>query len=89
MHAVADVEDGEAVPAEFATSAAVITEVRPWLALSAGAEIGLVPYGLAMVGAHVRPVDHLELGATLGVPFPLFSVGALEMQPALAAKAWF
>ena len=51
--------------------------------------VALVPYGLAMVGAHVRPVDHLELGATLGVPFPLFSVGALEMQPALAAKAWF
>ncbi|MCB9686862.1 MAG: hypothetical protein H6735_17620 [Alphaproteobacteria bacterium] len=80
---------GEAIPVEMATSVAVVTELKPWLAVSAGAEVGLVPFGIGMVGAHVRPVEQLEVGATLGVPFPLFSVGALEVQPALSAKAWF
>lgn len=73
------------------TSLSAVTEVAPGIAVSGGAKIGAMPFGLLVVGAHARPSSTAEVGLTVGVPFPLLEAGEpfrFEVDPALSVKIW-
>ena len=65
---------------ELSTTGVLLYGVSERVALSAGAQIALAPLGTAMAGVHYRPADHVEIGVTAGVPFPLFDQ---EWEPAI------
>lgn len=72
------------------TTIAGVVELDRHAALTLGFQGSFAPMSWVVVGFDLRPVDHLEVTAGVGVPIPRSDVDpGDEVQPGLRAKAWF
>jgi hypothetical protein len=72
------------------TTIAGVVELDRHAALTLGFQGSFAPMSWVVVGFDLRPVDHLEVTAGVGVPIPRSDVDpGDEVQPGLRVKAWF